>query len=112
MINRVSSRVVLVSSCLGLTASVVVGVALISVYEDVSYGDAVWIAFSVVSTTGLGEGPQTLPGVFIAMGVFAFAAMCWCGARDGHRTGAGPLPAPRPRAASTGPQPRAATVRD
>ena len=77
MINRVSSRLLLFGSCLGLVAAVVAGGALISVFEDLSYRGGVWIAFSVVSTTGFGEGPQTLAGVLSSMAVFAFAALCW-----------------------------------
>ena len=77
MINRVSSRLLLFGSCLGLVAAVVAGGALISVFEDLSYRGGVWIAFSVVSTTGFGEGPQTLAGVLSSMAVFAFTALCW-----------------------------------
>src|ERR671919_1382801 len=77
MINRVSSRFLLLGSCLGLVAAVAAGGALISVFEDLSYGGGVWIAFSVVSTTGFGEGLKTLAGVLSSMAVFAFAALCW-----------------------------------
>jgi hypothetical protein len=64
-------------SGLGLVAAVAAGGALISVFEDLSYRGGVRIAFSVVSTTGFGEGPKTVPGVLISMAVFAFAAPCW-----------------------------------
>lgn len=48
------------------------GVAL-SVVEEVRYLDGLWLAFSVVSTTGFGTGPDTSGGMGVSMLLFILA---------------------------------------
>lgn len=56
-----------------LTLATVVGGAVLSAVEDVSLLGGVWLAFTVVSTTGFGDGPVTSAGALVSMGLFVAA---------------------------------------
>lgn len=56
-----------------LVAGTVVGGALLAELEGTSYREGVWLAFTVVSTTGFGDGPVTTLGMIVVMGIFAVA---------------------------------------
>jgi hypothetical protein len=80
MISRpIGARVVLVISVLGLAAALVGGAALLSAAEGVGYAEGLWVVFNVVTTIGLGDGPETTPGRAAAAAVFVVAAMSWFG---------------------------------
>ena len=57
----------------GLTMLCAVGGVLLSIVEQVEYLQGVWLAFSVVSTTGFGQGPSTSGGMGISMALFVLA---------------------------------------
>jgi hypothetical protein len=80
MISKpINARVVLVISVLGLGAALFGGAALISAAEGVGYSEALWVAFNVVGTIGLGDGPKTASGRLAAAAVFLVAAVSWFG---------------------------------
>lgn len=56
-----------------LVAVSMVGGAILAAVEDVAYLDGLWLAFTVVSTTGFGEGPATPAGMVVSMVVFVGA---------------------------------------
>lgn len=58
-----------------LLLTLAAGGLVLSVADDVSYIEGVWLAFSVVSTTGFGEGPASALGMLVAMGLFAVATV-------------------------------------
>ncbi len=60
-----------------LVAGTVVGGALLAALEGTSYREGVWLAFTVVSTTGFGAGPATTPGMVVVMGIFAAALIAY-----------------------------------
>lgn len=62
---------------LGLAFVVASGGALLSWAEGTGFVDGLALAFSTVSTTGFGPGPQTTGGTFLVFGVFAVGAACW-----------------------------------
>lgn len=64
----------LVAATVALTAATSLGGWVLSALEDLAYLDGLWMAFTVVSTTGFGEGPATVPGQLVAMLLFACAA--------------------------------------
>jgi hypothetical protein len=45
--------------------------------EGTDYVSGLRLAFSTVSTTGFGTGPQTTPGTFVVFGLFFMGAACW-----------------------------------
>jgi hypothetical protein len=75
----ISARVVLTVSVLGLVASCVIGGALISAADGSGYWEGLWVAFSVVTTIGLGDGPETGLGRLITAALFMVAAVGWFG---------------------------------
>jgi hypothetical protein len=80
MISKpINARVVLVISVLGLGAALFGGAALISAAEGVGYSDGLWLAFNIVTTVGLGDGPEGAPGRLVAAAVFVVAAGSWFG---------------------------------
>ncbi|MDP8927161.1 MAG: hypothetical protein M3O70_00900 [Actinomycetota bacterium] len=60
-----------------LLASTIVGGALLAALEGTPYREGVWLAFTVVSTTGFGDGPATTPGMVVVMGIFAAALIAY-----------------------------------
>jgi hypothetical protein len=80
MISKpINARVVLGISVLGLVAALIGGAALISAAEGVGYSDGLWVAFNIVTTMGLGDGPDGAPGRLGAAAVFVVAAVSWFG---------------------------------
>lgn len=65
-------RLVLGGTAFLVVVSTVGGFALAAV-EDVSWLEGMWLAFSVVSTTGFGDGPVTSLGMIISMVLFLAA---------------------------------------
>jgi hypothetical protein len=61
----------------GLLAVMAVGAAPLALSEGGSYVDGLALAFSIISTTGFGPGPQTTPGLAATMAVFGAGAVCW-----------------------------------
>ncbi len=60
-----------------LVAGTVAGGALLAALEGTPYREGVWLAFTVVSTTGFGDGPATTPGMVVVMGIFAVALVAY-----------------------------------
>lgn len=56
-----------------LVALTLLGGLVLSAVAGVGYRDGVWWAFSVVSTTGFGAGPQTAGGMVTSMVLFIVA---------------------------------------
>lgn len=79
MAKRIGSRGLLIGSVTGLVGLVLLGGAILSVVEDAGYREGVWLAFSVISTTGFGEGPATVAGEILSMILFALGAALWFG---------------------------------
>jgi hypothetical protein len=75
----ISARVVLAASVLGLVTSCFVGGALVAVADGSGYSEGLWVAFSVVSTIGFGDGPETGLGRLITGALFIVAAVAWFG---------------------------------
>jgi Ion channel len=75
----ISARVVLVASVLGLLCSLVIGGALISAADGSGYSEGLWVAFSIVTTVGFGDGPGTGLGRLISATLFIIAAVSWFG---------------------------------
>jgi hypothetical protein len=73
---RRDSRVVLTKSIGGLVLVLFAGGSVMSALEGLSVLDGVWMAFSVISTVGFGEGPLSVGGRLFS--VFAFAAALTC----------------------------------
>lgn len=65
-------RLVLGGTAVLVGVSAVGGLALTAV-EDVPWLEGLWLAFSVVSTTGFGDGPVTSWGMVISMLLFLAA---------------------------------------
>lgn len=72
-----TARSLLVAGQVSLVAATMVGGSVLSDVEDVSLLDGVWLAFSVVSTTGFGAGPVTSSGRIAAMAIFAWAVVSY-----------------------------------
>jgi len=79
ILTRLGYRALLIACITGVLGVVLVGGGALAFVEQHSYLDGIWLAFSVVSTTGFGEGPKTAPGQVLAMGLFVLAAACWFG---------------------------------
>lgn len=72
-----TARSLLVAGQVSLVAATLVGGSVLSDVEDVSLLDGIWLAFSVVSTTGFGTGPMTSSGRIAAMAIFAWAVVSY-----------------------------------
>lgn len=70
-------RRLLAAAVAGLVAAAALGGWVLSVVEGLAYLDGLWLAFTVVSTTGFGEGPVTVLGQLVAMLVFVCAAAAY-----------------------------------
>ena len=55
------------------------GGAALGLAEGMTYLEGLWLAYSVVSTTGFGEAPQTLLGTLLAMLLFTLGVLHWLG---------------------------------
>lgn len=66
-------------SVIGLTAILILGPLALSVFEDLSLADALWMCFTVITTIGFGDGPVTAAGRLVSAGAFFIAAACWFG---------------------------------
>lgn len=66
-------RHLLIAGTLSLLVALAAGGGALMLVEGGSYLDGLWLSFSVVSTTGFGEGPTTGAGRAVAMLVFAWA---------------------------------------
>lgn len=55
------------------------GGAALGLAEGITYLEGLWLAYSVVSTTGFGEAPQTLLGTLLAMLLFVLGVLHWIG---------------------------------
>lgn len=69
---RVVRRLVL-AGVGSLTVLCAVGAGVFSLVEEVGYLEGLWLAFSVVSTTGFGQGPATPAGMVTSMVLFVLA---------------------------------------
>lgn len=79
IMGRFSTRVFLFASIGGLVSIVMIGGFLLAGLESVALIDGIWLAFSVVTTTGFGGGPGSVGGQLLCMGLFAAGAWCWFG---------------------------------
>jgi hypothetical protein len=79
IMGRFSTRVVLFASIAGLVGLVTCGGTLLALLEGIQLVDGIWLAFNVVTTTELGDGPGTVMGQLLSMGLFAIGASCWFG---------------------------------
>jgi hypothetical protein len=61
----------------GQIVLLLLGGFLLALVEKTGYREGVWLAFSVISTTGFGDGPNTLGGQLLSMILFALAAIHW-----------------------------------
>ena len=75
--SRNRTRRLVVGGVLGLVAVAALGGVALAAAEGTDYGDGLMLAFSTISTTGFGAGPQTGWGLVATMGVFAAGAACW-----------------------------------
>ncbi len=64
---------------IGLAVTAGVGGLGLSVAEDLSLMNGLWLCFTVITTIGFGEGPITGAGRLVAAGCFFAAATCWFG---------------------------------
>jgi hypothetical protein len=74
---RRDSRVVLTTSIGGLVLVLFGGGVAMSALEGLPVLDGVWMAFSVISTVGFGEGPSSVGGRLLSVFVFAAASLCY-----------------------------------
>lgn len=70
---RIRPPAFLLAALFLLVGGTVVGGALLAGLEGTTYREGVWLAFTVISTTGFGDGPASTPGMFVVMGIFAVA---------------------------------------
>ena len=70
-------RRLVVGGLVGLTLLCALGAGALAVAEGVGYLDGMWLAFSVVSTTGFGAGPTTSSGMVLSMVLFILALPCY-----------------------------------
>lgn len=75
----IGARRRIVASVSGLIVLLLLGGAILGVVEKSDYREGVWLAFSVISTTGFGDGPSTFPGQLLSIVLFALAAVNWFG---------------------------------
>lgn len=73
------TRVLLLGAVTGLLMLVLAGGGALALVERVGYLDGVWLAFTVISTTGFGDGPESAGGRLLTMVVFALGAVHWFG---------------------------------
>ena len=71
------ARLVLTGAAAGLIVLVLAGGFALSLLENTTYGEGLWLAFVVVSTTGFGDGPQTAAGRVFSVVLFVTAAIDW-----------------------------------
>jgi hypothetical protein len=71
------ARALLAGAAAALIVLVLAGGVALSLLEDTTYGEGLWLAFVVVSTTGFGDGPQTAAGRIFSMVLFVTAAIDW-----------------------------------
>ncbi len=80
MIDRPLSGISIFRLCvIGLAVTAGLGAMALSVAEDLSLLDGLWLCFTVITTIGFGEGPVTGAGRLVAAGCFFAAATCWFG---------------------------------
>lgn len=72
-----SSRTPLLSAAALLVGGTSGSGLLFSIAEDVSYIEGLWLAFTIVSTTGFGPGPATATGKILAMVLFAVTVVAY-----------------------------------
>lgn len=89
-------RLVLGGTTVLVVVSTIGGLALAAV-EDVPWLDGLWLAFSVVSTTGFGDGPVTSAGMGISMLLFLAAVVGYVLIGTGAMVLARELHGPPPR---------------
>lgn len=73
----VRARTLITGGAFGLGVIVAVGGLLLAWAEGTGYIAGVGLAFSTVSTTGFGIGPQTTSGTLVMFGVFVTGVGCW-----------------------------------
>lgn len=66
-------RLLLFVAAAYLTTLALAAGAILAAVDDVAFIDGLWMAFSVVSTTGFGAGPATSAGMLTSMGLFVAA---------------------------------------
>jgi hypothetical protein len=71
------TRRLVIGGATGLLVVAGLGGVGLAAAEGTSYTDGLALAFSTVSTTGFGPGPQTGWGLAATMIVFAAGATCW-----------------------------------
>jgi hypothetical protein len=74
---RRDSRVVLTTSIGGLVLVLVAGGFVMSVLEGLPVLDGLWMAFSVISTVGFGEGPLSVGGRLLSVFALVTALTCY-----------------------------------
>ena len=75
--STVTPRRLVATATVALVMATAVGGAILAAVERISMLDGVWLAFTVISTTGFGEGPVTVPGRLVAMTVFVLAVVSY-----------------------------------
>jgi hypothetical protein len=66
-----------VAGAVGLLVVACLGGAALAAAENTGYVEGLELAFSTISTTGFGLGPQTTLGLALTMLVFAAGVACW-----------------------------------
>lgn len=77
MMRPIGARRLLAAAAAGLVVLLLLGGAVLALVEKGGYREGVWLAFTVISTTGFGDGPSTLGGQLLSMVLFALAAVHW-----------------------------------
>lgn len=72
-----SAKRLAIGGALGLLSIIGSTGAVFALVERTSYLVGVRLAFSIVSTTGFGVGPQTMLGTVLMVGTFIAGACCW-----------------------------------
>lgn len=73
----VTPRRLVTTATMTLLVAGTVGGGVLAAVERISMLDGMWLAFTVLSTTGFGDGPVTVPGRLVAMILFVMAAVSY-----------------------------------
>ena len=79
MMRPIGARMLIRASVSGLIVLLLLGGGVLALVEKTGYREGVWLAFNVISTTGFGDGPNTLGRQLLSMILFALAAIHWFG---------------------------------
>ncbi len=74
---RIRARAFVLAALFLLVGGTVVGGALLATVEGTTYQQGVWLAFTVISTTGFGDGPTTTLGMIVVMAIFAVSLIAY-----------------------------------